>query len=99
MAHQVRVKKVSARGIVATRQFSQGYRDVLTGHPPRNLENIEPNKKHSALDLIWAYERGRLFACFIIGEGIVPKPLKDGRRVSAWTIRYMNAAIRCKALR
>lgn len=99
MTSQVRVKKVSARGIVATRQFAQGYRDVLTGHPPRNLENIEPNRKHSTLDLMWAYERGRLFACFIIGEGIVPKPLKDGRKVSDWAIHCMNAAIRCKALR
>lgn len=98
MTTQVRVKKVSIRGIMSTRQFGQGYHDVLTGHPPRNLEDIEPNRRYSTLDLMWAYERGRLFACFIIGEGIVPKKLKAGRRVSAWAIHCMNAAIRCKAV-
>lgn len=98
MSRQVRTKSTSARGVVHSAAFRQGYEDAVNDRPWRDLDSMNGGRRLSATDTMWNYERGRYFAHYLKGEGVRPLPLKDRRgRVTTETLARVSQAIRCGA--
>jgi hypothetical protein len=99
MTRQISTRTVSARGVMATAAFRYGFEDFNNGKPFRDIDNMGGNQKQSALNTVWAYERGRLFAAYLKGERIIVDKLKVDGYVRFDLSDIMNIAIRTKAIR
>jgi hypothetical protein len=69
-----RFRLVELRSIVADPQFRSGYRDRLAGRPPKPFFHDDAVKGG---DREWAYERGRLVACWLLATGRTPPKARD----------------------
>lgn len=98
MSEQVRTRQTSVTGHISSAAFGQGYRDAIKGYPWRTLDNMRGNRKKTAIDTMWDYERGRYFAAYLRGEGMPFIALKEGRRVSYRAASLFSKAIRCYAI-
>ena len=101
MTAQVSTKSVTLASVVRDPAFRQGFTDRIRGRQLDYDHEWRGNRRKSATDKAWAYERGRLFAAFCQGEGIQLDP-------GAWFVnrrlnwRVLDAAAdarRCGAIR
>lgn len=81
-------KKVKYSTIMGSGPFIRGWKDYMKGRPfavDKERENYQ-----------WRYERGRLFACYVVakmGEDARKKTFKQGRHVPTSAIQmYIRAA-------
>lgn len=84
---------------MATAAFRHGFEDFNKEKPFRDIDNMGGNRKQSATDTVWAYERGRLFAAYLKGENIFVDTLKRNGSVRWDLSDIMSTAIRQKAIR
>lgn len=68
---QVETQTTSVELIIANPLFKQGYEHGWSGEEPMNDRNWMPHEQE-------AYERGRQFAVWLIGEGEQRVPLSRG---------------------
>lgn len=99
MTAQIKTKPTSLRGVMATAAFRYGFEDFNKGKPFRDIDNMGGNRKKSAIDTVWAYERGRLFAAYLHGENIFADKLKRDGYVRYDLSDLMHTAVRTKAIR
>ena len=78
---QVQTKATSARGIMASKAFGDGFRDAREGKPFQYEYSTH-------IDTQWAYERGRILAQIYKGR------LKINRAVSNGAMVAMVTAVR-----
>ena len=77
---QVQTTTKSARGVMASKAFGEGFRDAREGRAFRYDYSTHT-------DTQWAYERGRILACYFDG------PLKINRSVNRMAIFAVGKAM------
>ena len=101
MTAQVKTRNVKLATVVRDPAFRQGFTDRMRGRQLDYDREWIGNRRKTATDKAWAYERGRLFAAYCAGEGIQldPGAWFVNRRLSWRVLDAAADALRTGAIR